>query len=209
MATAIQLEGAADNTELRPIVRALITLALIEALVVVVVSVINKSFYGTIDHVLTGIVVFIGAAITIFYPATITRPRTIEGIAGAAGIGLGATWVFLLIDAFLLQTFHVYTNRWHQIGGGSIWWYLPVWWMVGTYLPWMGGWILAHQARKTGTTSVPSAVILVTITSAICGTIAVVTHFPGAVWNVPTFAVAVLPGLALANVVSGFGSRRG
>ena len=147
--------------------------------------------------------------ITIFYPATLTRPRTIEGIAGAAGIGLGATWVFLLLDAFILQTFHVYTNRWREIGGGSIWWYLPVWWMVGTYLSWMGGWILANQAKESRDPSVQSAIILVTFTSAICGAIAAFAHFPGASWNVPTFAVAVLPGLALANVVSALGTRRG
>jgi hypothetical protein len=208
MATAVHLEGDYDNTELRRVVRGSITLALIQAVFVVVVSVVNKSFDGTIDHALTGILVFAGAMITIFYPGTLTRPRTIEGIAGAAGIGLGATWVFLLLDAFLLQTFHVYTNRWREIGGGSIWWYLPVWWMVGTYLSWMGGWILANQANKSGESAVPSAIALVTITSAVCGAIAAVTHFPGASWNVPTFAVAVLPGLALANVVSALGTRR-
>src|ERR1700690_4175949 len=99
MATAVQLQGDYDNTELRRVVRGSMTLALIQAVFVVVVSVINKSVDGTIDHALTGILVFIGAMITIFYPGTLTRPRTIEGIAGAAGIGLGATWVFLLLDA--------------------------------------------------------------------------------------------------------------
>ena len=209
MATAVQLEGDYDNTGLRRIVRGSITLALIQAVVVVVVSVINKSLDGSVDHALTGIVVFIGAMITVFYPDTMTRPRTIEGIAGAAGIGLGATWAFLLLDAFILQTFHVYTNRWREIGGGSIWWYLPVWWMVGTYLSWMGGWILANQANKSGEASIPVAIALVTATSAICGVIATVVHFPGASWNVPTFAIAVLPGLAVANFVSALGTRRG
>jgi len=209
MATAVQLEGDVDNTNVQRVVRGSITLALIQAVFVVLVSIVNKTFDGTIDHALTGVLVFIGTAITVFYPGTLTRPRTIEGIAGAAGIGLGATWVFLLIDAFLLQTFHVYTNRWREIGGGSIWWYLPVWWMVGTYLSWMGGWILANQARKSGTSSVPGAIILVAITTALCGAVAAVTHFPGAAWTVPTFAIAVLPGLALANIVSALGARRG
>lgn len=209
MATAVQLEGNYDNTELRRVVRGSITLALVQAVIVVIVSIINKSLDGTVDRALSGVFVFIGAMVTIFYPGMLTRPRTIEGISGAAGIGLGATWVFLLIDAFLLQTFHVYTSRWREIGGGSIWWYLPVWWMVGTYLSWMGGWILANQARKSGESSIGSAVILVTITSAVCGVIAAVTHFPGAGWNVPTFAIALLPGLAVANVVSALGSRRG
>lgn len=209
MATAVQLEGDYDNTELRRVVRGSITLALIQAVVVVIVSIINKSLDGTVDRALSGIFVFIGAMITIFYPGTLTRPRTIEGISGAAGIGLGATWVFLLIDAFLLQNLNVYTSRWREIGGGSIWWYLPVWWMAGTYLSWMGAWILANQAKKSGESSVPGAIILVSIASLICGAIAAVTHFPGAGWNVPTFAVAILPGLALANFVSALGTRRG
>ena len=209
MATAVRLDGEYDNTQIVLILRGAMTLAVIQALFVVLVSLINKSLDGTVEHALTGVVVFIGAMITIFYPGVLTRPRTIDGIAAAAGIGLGATWVFLLIDAFLLQTVHVYTNRWHQIGGGSIWWYLPVWWMVGTFLSWMGGWILANQANKTGAASVPGAIVLVTITSAICGVAAALTHFPGAGWNVPTFAVAMLPGLALATVVSALGSRRG
>lgn len=209
MATAVQLEGDVDNTELLRIVRGFITLALLEALVVVLVSVVNKTFDGAIDHALTGILVFAGSMFTIFYPGTLTRPRTIEGIAGSAGIGLGATWVFLLLDAFLLQPFHVYTNRWHQIGGFSIWWYLPVWWMVGTYLPWMGGWILANQARRSGRSSVPMAIVLVSVIAAIVGSVATVLHFPGAGWNVPTFAIAILPGLALANIASAFGPRRG
>lgn len=209
MASAVQLEGDYDNTQLGRVVRASITLGLVESLVVVVVSIINKSLTGTADHALTGIAVFAGAMFTSFYPGTVTRPRTIEGIAGAAGIGLGATWVFLLVDAFLLQTFHVYTNRWHQVGGGSIWWYLPVWWMVGTFLSWMGGWILANQSSRSGAPSVPAAIGLVTVTAALCGAVAVLVHFPSAGWNVPTFAVAVLPGLVLANIVSALGRRRG
>jgi hypothetical protein len=209
MATAVQLESDVDNTELIRIVRAFIKLALIEAVFVVLVSIVNKTFDGTVDHLLTGILVFVGVMIVCFYPGTVTRPRTIEGIAGAAGIGLGATWVFLLLDAFLLQTFHVYTNRWHQIGGFSIWWYLPVWWMVGTFVPWMGGWILANQARRTGRSNVPAAIVLVSIMAAIVGSIATLLHFPGAGWTVPTFAIAILPGLVLSNFFSAFGPRRG
>ena len=85
MATAVQLEGDVDDTNLQRVVRGSITLALIQSVFVVLVSVVNKSTDGVVDHALTGILVFIGAAITIVYPGTLTRPRTIEGIAGAAG----------------------------------------------------------------------------------------------------------------------------
>lgn len=209
MANAISLDTDWDNTALKRVVRAGITLAVVQAVAVVFVSIITHLLGGFVEHALTGVVVYCGAMFTIFYPATITRPRTIEGIAGAAGVGLLATWVFVLIDALLLQTVHVYTNRWHQIGGGSIWWYLPVWWMVGTFLAWMGGWICANQSNRRGDQSVPSGITLVTITTAVCGLLAIVIRFPQASLNVPTFAIALLPGLAVAALVSSLGRKRG
>src|SRR4029079_11961055 len=81
-------------------------------------------------------------------PGLWTRARTIEGIAGAAGIGLGATVVFLLVDVTVLQNIGTWGNRWREIGGGSDWWYHPVWWMVGTFLPWFGAWMLANQLTR-------------------------------------------------------------
>jgi hypothetical protein len=36
----------------------------------------------------------------------------------------------------------------------------------------------------------------------------VLAHFPGAGWNLPTFGVAFLPGLALTTLLTGLGARR-
>jgi hypothetical protein len=142
-------------------------------------------------------------------PGLWTRARTIEGIAGAAGIGLGATVVFLLIDVALLQPIGTYTNRWREIGGFSNWWYHPVWWMVGTYLPWMGAWILAHQSDHGRPQSILAMMAGALAFTFICGVAAVLIHFPGARWNVPTFGIAFLPGLALATLFSGMRRRGG
>jgi hypothetical protein len=38
--------------------------------------------------------------------------------------------------------------------------------------------------------------------------LAIAMHFPGAGWDVGTFGVAFLPGLALATIVSVLGARR-
>lgn len=208
MATTARLESEFDTTEIPRIVRGSILLGLVQASCVVLVSLVNKSLEGTVDHALTGLVVAIGAAVTIFWPGMQTRPRTIEGIAGAAGIGLGASWAFLGFDVAILQPLHTYTNRWAEIGGFSNWWYLPVWWMVGTYLSWMGGWILANQANTSGSASLPTAIGLVGVLTGGCGALAAALHFPGAGWNVPTFALAVLPALALATLVTGLRARR-
>jgi len=140
-------------------------------------------------------------------PGLWTRPRTIEGIAGAAGIGLGATGVFLLLDVMLLQNIGTYSDRWYQIGGGSNWWYHPVWWMVGTFLPWMGAWILANQTVRNGRPAVGAAFGIALVLSIVVAVLAVLFGFPGARWTLGTFAVAFLPGLALAAIVSGIGKR--
>jgi hypothetical protein len=208
MATTAGIERDFDATEIPRIVRASILLGLIQAICVGLVSLVNRNLEGTADHVLTGVVVAIGATITVFWPGLQTRPRTIEGIAGAAGIGLGATWAFLGFDVAILQPLHTYTNRWAEIGGFSNWWYLPVWWMVGTYLSWLGGWILANQANASGETSLPQAIGLVGVLTAVCGALAVMLHFPGAGSNVATFAIALLPALAMGTVVTGLRARR-
>ncbi|MEP6591066.1 MAG: hypothetical protein ABJC19_07770 [Gemmatimonadota bacterium] len=209
MATAAPLDLTSDATEVPAILRGAVQLGLIQAVCVFVVSLVNRSLEGTADHVLTGLVVALGTAATILLPGLRTRPRTIEGIAGAAGIGLGATVTFLVLDVAVLQPLHTYTNRWWEVGGGSNWWYHPVWWMVGTYLSWMGAWILANQANKNGEYSVVGAVGLIVVFTALFGALAAGLHIPHASWNVATFAVAVLPALALGMLVSGLGAKRG
>ncbi len=208
MATAVSLDHSSDSTDVSNIVRASIVLGVVQSVCVFAVSLINRALTETADHALTGVVVAIGTVVTMIYPATRTRPRTIEGIAGAAGIGLGAALAFMLIDVAVLQPLGTYTNRWHEIGGGSNWWYHPTWWMVGCYLSWMGAWILANQANKNGTSSIGGAIGLVAVLTALCGAAAAALHFPGASFNVPTFAIAVLPALTLATWISGFGASK-
>ena len=109
-----------------------------------------------IETVVLALILLVGLAGVTLLPGLWTRPRTIEGIAGAAGIGLGATVVFLLLDVVLLQHIGTYTNRWYEIGRSN-WWYHPVWWITGTFLPWMGAWILANQLERNGRVSLPAA----------------------------------------------------
>jgi hypothetical protein len=142
-----------------------------------------------------------------FLPGLWTRARTIEGIAGAAGIGLAATVVFMVVDVALFQPLGLYTHRWRDIGGGSNWWYHPIWWMLGTYLPWQGAWILAHRTRS-GSPNLGAAIGSVVGAAALCTVAAVLLHFPGARWGVGTFGVAFLPGLALGTCAAALGARR-
>jgi len=209
MATAVRLDGNADTTELPNILRGSAILGVIQSVCVFAVSVINKALEGTADAALTGVVVLVGAALTIVLPGLWTKARTIEGISGAAGIGLGATVMFLILDVTILQPLGTYTNRWHEIGGHSNWWYHPVWWMAGSYLAWLGAFIMANQAAKSGKPSAGGMLGMVAVLTVACGAIAAATGFPGAGWNVPTFAIAVLPALALGTWASSLGAKQG
>ena len=205
MGTAVESRGTYDVTALPHVLRRALVLGAITAIVVVLLSFITRLTSGMIETVAGGIVLLAGLTAVTVLPGTWTRARTIEGIAGAAAIGLAATVVFLLIDVAVLQLFGIYTNRWREIGGGSNWWYHPVWWMVGTFLPWMGGLIIANRAARGRDASMAAIMALALVCTLVVGAVAVLVHVPGATWSLGTFGVAFLPGLAIAAALSAMG----
>lgn len=208
MHSAAEVRGEFDQTDVPSIVRGSILLGLFESVIVLIFSLGSRLLDPPVETVVLAVVLLVGLAGVAMLPGLWTRPRTIEGIAGAAGIGLGATFVYLLIDVVLLQNIGTYTNRWYQIGAAN-WWYHPVWWMVGTFIPWMGAWILANQMERNGRVSVPAAFGTAVGFAVAVAIVAVLAGFPGAGWNLATFGVASLPGLALATALSAMGTRRG
>src|SRR5205823_11987957 len=95
--------------------------------------------------------IVLGSGVAVaFLPAKWTAARSTEGIAGAAAVGLVGTVVFSTIDIVVLRPFKAYPWTWDAIGGGSTWWYLPIWWMLGTFLAWMGGIVTAGLAARVG-----------------------------------------------------------
>jgi hypothetical protein len=201
-------QGEFDATAVPTIVAGSIKLGLLESVLVLLFSLASRLLGGVLETVVCALILAVGVAAVAFLPGLWTRALTIEGIAGAAGIGLGATGVFLLIDVMVLQNIGTYTNRWHEIGGGSNWWYHPVWWMVGTFLPWMGAWILANQTARSGRAAPGPALVTILVITIVVGVLAVLLGFPGAHWTLGTFGVAVLPALALATIMSAVGKRR-
>ncbi len=207
MDSAAELHGVHDVTDVPSIVRGAVLLGLLEAVIVLLFSLTTRFLDGPVETIVLALLLLLGLAPVTLLPGIWTRARTIEGIAGAAGIGLGAAVVFLLVDVVLLQHIGTYTNRWWQIGGSN-WWYHPIWWMVGTFLPWQGAWILANQAERNGRISAPAAYGTAIAFAIVAAIVAILIGFPGARWNVPTFGVAFLPGLALATALSALGTRR-
>ena len=208
MDSAAELHGVHDVTDVPSIVRGAVLLGLLEAVIVLLFSLTTRFLDRPVETIVLAVLLLAALAPVTLLPGIWTRARTIEGIAGAAGIGLGATVVFLLVDVVLLQHIGTYTNRWWQIGGSN-WWYHPIWWMTGTFLPWQGAWILANQAERNGRISAPAAYGTAIAFALVAAIVAIVIGFPGARWNVPTFGIAFLPGLALATALSALGTRRG
>ena len=205
--TAPSHATATDQTDIPLIVRASIKLGLIQTVIIVLMAIVSRGTEGPLEAAGLAGLLLVGLAVSVGLPGIWTNARTIEGIAGAAGIGLAASAVFLVIDAGLLQPLGLWTNRWREIGGGSNWWYHPIWWMVDAFLGWMGAWVLARQAARGLQPSLAMLMGLSVGLTLVVGALAVLFHFPGAGWNVPSFGVAYLAGLPLAVLVSGMGRK--
>jgi hypothetical protein len=208
MTSSVQTQGEYDLTGVPAIVQGSVKLGLLESILVLLFSLVSRFLGGPLEILLGAVILVVGVALVTMLPGLWTRPLTIEGIAGAAGIGLGATVVYLLVDVILLQNIGTYSHRWLAVGGGSNWWYHPVWWMVGTFLPWMGAWILANQTERDGRPTPAAGLAIALILSLLLGIAAVLIRFPGAGWNLATFGVAFLPALALTTLLSAMRKRR-
>ena len=208
MSSVVAATMDADQTNASFIFRNSLKLGVLESVIVLLFALVSRSLDGVVELSLEAVLLLVGLTAVTCLPGLWTRARTIEGISGAAGIGLGASVVFLLIDAFIYQQLHLYGHRWLDIGGGSNWWYHPIWWMVGTYLPWFGAWTLAHQTAKSGKPSAPVLMLTAIALTVVVVVAAVLVGFPGAGWGLGTFGVAFLPALALTTLISGLGARR-
>ncbi|MEO6068585.1 MAG: hypothetical protein ABIQ41_11480 [Gemmatimonadales bacterium] len=205
--TAPSHATAADQTDIPLIVRASIKLGLIQTTIIVLMAIASRLLEGPAETAALALLLLIGLAVSAGLPGIWTNARTIEGIAGAAGIGLAAAAIFMVIDSLVLQNLGLWTNRWREIGGGSNWWYHPIWWMVDAWLAWMGAWVLAQQAARGMRPSLGMLMGLSVGLTLVVGALAALFHFPGAGWTVASFGVAYLAGLPLAVFVSGMGRK--
>jgi hypothetical protein len=144
------------------------------------------------------IVLAAGVAIA-FLPGQWAAARSTEGIAGAAALGLVGTVVFSAIDIVLLRPFRAYPWTWDAIGGGSTWWYLPIWWMLGTFAAWMGGVVTAGGGGASGEATLARRTLPAVAATIILATVARLAGVPVAL-PVATGAAFTLVLAALALV---------
>src|SRR5437867_6608 len=122
---------------------------------------------GIVTSLLETVLVLAGGVAAAFLPVSFASSRATQGIASAAAMGLWGTIVFMAIDIVLLRPFHAFPWTWDAVGGGSTWWYLPVWWMLGTFLAWMGGVVTAGRAARGGDVSIPALALPMVVGAAI------------------------------------------
>src|SRR5881397_2706339 len=154
---------------------------------------------GVVTSFLLMLIVLAGGVAAAFLPGFFAASRTVQGVASAAAIALWGTIVFMAIDIILLRPFQAFPWTWDAVGGGSTWWYLPIWWMLGTFLAWMGWIVTAAGSEATlGRRALPP--IAATIVVALIVRLACVTlALPVATGGAFTLVLAALALVALAR----------
>ena len=151
---------------------------------------------GVAQTALESLLVLIAAVLASLLPGQWVGSRGTEGVAGAAAVGLWGTVVFMAFDIVLLRPFKAYPWTWDAIGGGSTWWYLPIWWMLGTFVAWMGGMLTAGRNAR-GPASLGQIATPVVLGAVVLAVIAKLTIIPVA-WPVLIGGAYVVTLTALA-----------
>ena len=195
-------EPLAEKADVRTIVGGGVVLGALTALGVAVFSLASRALEGTAEVVVQSVVVLIGGAVASYLPAHLVRPRHVDGIAWAALVGLLGSLAFTAVDAAVLRPAGVYHWTWDAVGGGSGFWYVPVWWMGSATFAWLGAWIVAVLARGGRTPKIPVASALtIAIAVAMSALLAGLTALPASTAVVAmAFAMALVLHLVLAAV---------
>jgi hypothetical protein len=165
--TASSSATTVDRSDFRHILLSGTKAGLITAGAVILFLAVSRLIPSGIVQALLQTVIVLAAAVGAgFLPAFWATARGTQGVAGAAAIGLWGTIVFMAIDIILLRPFRAYPWTWDAVGGGSTWWYLPLWWMLGTFVAWMGALVTAGRAIRGGEVSIRALALPVVLGAA-------------------------------------------
>ncbi len=145
------VEPLAERADARTIVGGGVILGVLTAFGVAVFAVASRALEGTPELAVRSAVILVGCAVASYLPAHLVRPREVDGVAWAALVGLLGSLAFTVVDTALLRPMAIYHWTWDAIGGGSGFWYVPVWWMGSATLAWLGAWVVSALARGART----------------------------------------------------------
>lgn len=193
MTAAVQ--PAADRSEVRTIVLGGVQLGLLTTIGVAAFALLSRAVTGSTEVVVQSVLLVLGGVAFSYVPSLGVRPRTVDGIAWATLVGLLGALVFTVLDTAILRPLDLYHWTWDAIGGGSGFWYVPVWWMGSALLAWLGALTVATVARG-GREPAPLLIGLLT------GGLAIVLFGLGvAVQLLPFHAAAMALAFAVALVL--------
>ncbi len=147
--TSTAQPALAERNDRRTIVGGGVKLGLITTAGVVVFALLSRVMTGTAEVVVQSLLILAGGVLVSYLPGQWVRAQTADGIAWAALSGLLGALTFTVIDTAVLRPLSLYHWTWDQIGGGSGFWYIPVWWMASTLLAWLGSLLLARRAASS------------------------------------------------------------
>ena len=203
--TAAAQPVAAERSDPRAIVGGGVILGVITAIGVVIFALASRPLEGMVETVVQISLVVVGGAVFAYFPSMRIQPRSVDSVAWAALTGLMGALFFTVIDTAVLRPLDVYYWTWDEIGGGSGWWYVPVWWMGSAALAWLGAWVTANTANG-GPVSIPPIAAQSAVISVVVFAILVVTSISPL--HAGTMALAVALALVIHVAVTSFKNRR-
>jgi hypothetical protein len=203
--TAAAQPVAAERSDPRAIVGGGVILGVITAIGVVIFALASRPLEGMVETVVQISLVIVGGAVFAYFPSMRIQPRSVDSVAWAALTGLMGALFFTVIDTAVLRPLDVYYWTWDEIGGGSGWWYVPVWWMGSAALAWLGAWVTANTANG-GPVSIPPIAAQSAVISVVVFAILVVTSISPL--HAGTMALAVALALVIHVAVTSFKNRR-
>ncbi len=146
-----------ERNDVRTMVGGGVKLGIITAIGVTVFALVSRPMpAGTTETVVQSLLVVVGGALFSYLPAYWVRPRSTDGIAWTALLGLLGAVAFTVVDTAVLRPLSLYHWTWDEIGGGSGFWYIPVWWMGAAVLAWLGAWVTAITTRAGRVAELPA-----------------------------------------------------
>ena len=136
------------QSSVRIIVHGGVKLGFMTSVGVVAFALVSRVTGGAAELIIQSVFVLAGGALFSYLPAAWVKPRDVDSIAWTSLTGLLGALTFTVVDTVILRPLNVYHWSWDQIGGGSGFWYIPVWWMGATVLAWLGAWIYSAESRS-------------------------------------------------------------
>ncbi len=146
--TSATTTSAAERYDVSTLITGGVKLGLATAIGVAVFALLSRGLEGTAETLVQSILVLAGGVVFSYAPAAWVRPRSIDAIAWTATLGLLGSVAFTVIDTAVLRPLDLYHWTWDAIGGGSGFWYIPIWWMGATFLAWLGAWVASREVTE-------------------------------------------------------------